>query len=212
MLAPGLANGDGTDASYALDALVAAQDSHFWFRARNELIAWAMSRYFPAAGSFLDLGCGTGGVSAALRTRFPHLRLVASDVLASGLERAHRRLKDVALIQMDGRNLPFDSESTSSARSTSSSISMMTRGLQADVPGHAAWWGRDHHGAAAPGALERDRRIQPPPAPLFPEGGVREAEPCGLPCPVPRHHSYRRCCPCCWPPVCVSRGALRSIR
>jgi len=33
---------------------------HFWFAARNELIAWALSRFFPEARSFLEVGCGTG--------------------------------------------------------------------------------------------------------------------------------------------------------
>ena len=110
MLAPAVSQGDGSDATYRFEALVAAQDRHFWFRARNELIGWAMSRYFSGAGSFLDLGCGTGGVSAALRPRLPQTRMVAADVLEEGLEQARTRLEGVTLIQMDARDVPFDSE------------------------------------------------------------------------------------------------------
>lgn len=40
--------------------LVSVEWRHFWFAARNELIAWALSRFFPEARSFLEVGCGTG--------------------------------------------------------------------------------------------------------------------------------------------------------
>jgi SAM-dependent methyltransferase len=110
MLAPALARGDGTDADYLFDALVAAQDQHFWFRARNALIGWAVREYFPKAESLLDLGCGTGGVSAYLRTAFPGLRIVATDVLEDGLSRARGRLAGVSLLQMDARQVPFETE------------------------------------------------------------------------------------------------------
>ena len=42
--------------------LAAIEPGHFWFRARNELIQWALRNYFPDAKSFFEVGCGTGFV------------------------------------------------------------------------------------------------------------------------------------------------------
>jgi SAM-dependent methyltransferase len=80
----------------------------FWFRSRNELIAWALRRYFPDAGSFLEVGCGTGFVLLGLRQRFPALRLVGGEPEEAGLAVARERLPDVELLRLDGRDLPFD--------------------------------------------------------------------------------------------------------
>jgi ubiquinone/menaquinone biosynthesis C-methylase UbiE len=110
LLAPALAEGDGRDAAYLFDAIVEAEQRHFWFRARNDLIAWAIRSHFPAARTVLDLGCGTGGVAAHLRQALPGTEVTASDLLEAGLSRAQRRLDGVRLVQMDARSLPFDEE------------------------------------------------------------------------------------------------------
>lgn len=110
LLAPGSIEGDGTDASYLFDAITAAERSHFWFRARNRLIDWALDRYFPGATSLLDVGCGTGGVAAFLRSRHGGLRVTAADAVLSGLKRARQRLDGATFLQLDIRNLPFEDE------------------------------------------------------------------------------------------------------
>ena len=51
--------------------LAAIEQAHFWFRARNELIQWALGNYFPNAKSFFEIGCGTGFVLAGIREKFP---------------------------------------------------------------------------------------------------------------------------------------------
>src|SRR5258707_11984096 len=66
VLAPALAAANVGDAAYLHDDLAAAEARHFWFEARNRLIVAALARSFPAARSFLDLGCGTGDVLAAI--------------------------------------------------------------------------------------------------------------------------------------------------
>src|SRR5215207_9132034 len=43
------------------------EERSFWFRARNDLIDWALRSYFSDAASFFELGCGTGVILAALR-------------------------------------------------------------------------------------------------------------------------------------------------
>ncbi|MCU1336544.1 MAG: ric methyltransferase [Bryobacterales bacterium] len=71
---------------------------------------WAFGRWFPAADSFLEIGCGTGFVLSGLQERFPQLHLAGSEIFTEGLRFAERRLPGVALFQMDARKLPFDGE------------------------------------------------------------------------------------------------------
>jgi len=92
------------------ERLAEHEATSFWFRARNDLIAWAVRRYYPDAHSFLEVGCGTGYVLAGLRQRSPGLRLAGGDPFAAGLEIARRRLPDVDLFQLDGRRLPWEDE------------------------------------------------------------------------------------------------------
>jgi SAM-dependent methyltransferase len=108
--APELIDGDGTDADYPIDALVRAEDSHFWFRSRAALIASMLARYFPNARSFMEIGAGAGGVLLAIRQDQRLIRLVGSELLLRGLHQASRRVDGVELIQMDARRIPFTAE------------------------------------------------------------------------------------------------------
>ena len=105
--APGAREGFDPD---AFERLAALEQGSFWFRARNRLISWATSRYFPAARSFLEVGCGTGFVLAGLRRAIPRLRLVGGELHLQGLEHAAARLPEVELLQVDARRLPFAEE------------------------------------------------------------------------------------------------------
>jgi len=108
--APELAGGSSADADYIDDALSKAQRSHFWFVSRAELLVWAIRRYVPGARSMLEIGCGTGGVTGAIRAGLPGMRITAGDVRISGLERAARDVPDVEFVQMDVQRLPFEAE------------------------------------------------------------------------------------------------------
>jgi len=90
--------------------LAKIEESNFWFRARNELIQWALRNYFPNAKSFLEVGCGTGFVLAGIHEKFPRLRLAGSEIFADGLAIAKARLPKVELYQMDARRIPFERE------------------------------------------------------------------------------------------------------
>lgn len=94
----------------SFDHLPEQEERSFWFSGRNRLIDWALRRYFPEAGSFFELGCGTGVVLAALHATRPELELAGGEPFAAGLEVARRRLPDVPLYQLDGRRLPFAEE------------------------------------------------------------------------------------------------------
>jgi len=90
--------------------LAEIEESNFWFRARNELIQWALRNYFPEAKSFFEVGCGTGFVLAGIHEKFPRMRLVGSEIFADGLAIAKTRLPNIELYQMDARRISFERE------------------------------------------------------------------------------------------------------
>jgi len=91
--------------------LAALEAGNFWFRARNELILWALDRFFPKAQTMLEIGCGTGFVLKALEDSRPHVALVGTEIHVKGLEVAKRRVTArTELVQLDARWLPFKDE------------------------------------------------------------------------------------------------------
>jgi len=87
------------------------ESTHFWFRARNQLILWTISRYFSHIKNFLEIGCGTGYVISAIQKKLPKLELFAADVFQESLPFVKRRIGEEATIfQMDARNIPFVDE------------------------------------------------------------------------------------------------------
>lgn len=109
-LSPELAEtGEGFKARY-FEELAGLEARNFWFRARNNLIIYALRRYFPEAKSFLEIGCGTGFVLSALERALPDLSLFGSDVHSSGLSFASKRVRKAELFQMDARSIPFEGE------------------------------------------------------------------------------------------------------
>lgn len=106
-LAPALARANDGFKAEVFDELARLEEHNFWFEARNRLIAWALQRHFPAARSFLEIGCGTGFVLAMLARRFPHLALYGSEIYCRGLEFARQRVPQASLFQMDAGQMPF---------------------------------------------------------------------------------------------------------
>ena len=90
--------------------LAQLEPDNFWFRARNQLIQWALRTYFSNATSFFEIGCGTGFVLAGLRENFPQMRLAGSEIYGAGLACARVRLPGVDLFQMDARRILFAQE------------------------------------------------------------------------------------------------------
>lgn len=90
--------------------LAALEAGHFWFQGRNRLIKHALSRYFPQAQSFLEIGCGTGFVLSEVGRSFPALRLSGGEYFAAGLPFAAARVPGAKLYQVDARQIPFVDE------------------------------------------------------------------------------------------------------
>jgi SAM-dependent methyltransferase len=90
--------------------LVAIEDTHFWFAARNELIVGLANRFFPNAKRYLEIGCGTGAVLRAVAASRPWQRLAGSDLHPTGLKFARERVpQQTELVQMDARSIPASS-------------------------------------------------------------------------------------------------------
>lgn len=103
------AENEGFESAFFAE-LAASEATNFWFRSRNRLIVWALRRYFPKAGNFLEIGCGTGYVLTGIREAFPALHLSGSEIFTAGLAFAAERLPGVELLQMDARRIPFENE------------------------------------------------------------------------------------------------------
>jgi SAM-dependent methyltransferase len=109
--APDLAAGNTDYDPKHFEILMNFEERSFWFSARNRLILWALSRFFPDTRSLMEIGVGTGFVMRAMRDALPGARLSASDAYIEGLRFAGKRLGDaVNLLQMDARRIPFRGE------------------------------------------------------------------------------------------------------
>lgn len=108
--APDLATeGGGFKAEY-FDDLARLEAANFWFRARNELLVWALATYQPDARSFMEIGCGTGFVLSAIAGAYPGMRLSGTEIFVAGLSHAAARVPDAEIMQMDARQIPFSQE------------------------------------------------------------------------------------------------------
>ncbi len=85
------------------------EDASFWFAERNRLILWALRRYAAEPKAYLEVGCGTGYVLAAVRSAFPATRCVGVEPFEAALEIARRRVADSELRRGDAAGLEEES-------------------------------------------------------------------------------------------------------
>lgn len=108
--APELAAGYDGFKTDSFSLLAKLETGNFWFESRNQLLTWALGRYFPKAETFLEIGCGTGFVLSGIRREFPQIKLFGSDIFTEGFVYAKDRVPEAAFFQMDARNIPFENE------------------------------------------------------------------------------------------------------
>ena len=94
----------------AFKRLFKVETRNFWFESRNQLLTWALGKYFPKAGNFFEIGCGTGFVLSGIWREFPQIKLFGSDIFTEGLAYAKERVIEATFFQMDARNIPFENE------------------------------------------------------------------------------------------------------
>jgi SAM-dependent methyltransferase len=91
------------------DRICAVEDRHFWFRARNRMIARLLAQAvagLPSGYRVLEVGCGDGNVLRFLQEACRDGIVVGMDYFAEGLRLARRR-SDCALVQGDMARPPF---------------------------------------------------------------------------------------------------------
>lgn len=92
------------------EPLAAVQGTHFWYRARAEIIAWALRPLGDKPIRFLEVGCGTGSVLEALQARYPHWQLVGREPFADAVAIARQKLPRAGISQGDFFSLSEKSE------------------------------------------------------------------------------------------------------
>jgi len=88
--------------------LFAIEDRHFWFRARNQVIAMLVRQLTAGLAPgyrVLEVGCGTGNVLQALEQACSSGTVVGMDLFAEGLRYARRRTH-CPLVQGDAHAAP----------------------------------------------------------------------------------------------------------
>jgi len=108
--APDLAYAGGGFKPEYFAQLEQLEAGNFWFRNRSKLVVWALNRWFPAAESILEIGCGTGYVLKCIAEGGPRASLSGSEVFVAGLAFARTRVPSARIVQMDARRIPYEQE------------------------------------------------------------------------------------------------------
>lgn len=110
IFSPELARSNSSFKASYFAPLAAREEGHFWFRARNALIVWALGKYGTGVLSFMEIGCGTGFVLQGIACHFPEMRLVGTEIYPEGIAFAADRVTGGEFMQMDARKIPFVDE------------------------------------------------------------------------------------------------------
>jgi SAM-dependent methyltransferase len=108
--APELALGSEDYPAEVYDMLCGLEEEHFWFRARNRIILREFRRQLEhlRRPHVLEIGCGTGYVLCGLASEGRY-ELTGAEANIAGLRHARIRLPSVEFVQVDARDLPYES-------------------------------------------------------------------------------------------------------
>lgn len=87
--------------SESFELLAAEEDKHWWFRARNRVILWALEKQVGQFNRFLEVGCGTAFVLSGVSKAYPHANLYGSEYFEEGLVHARKRIPTATFLQID---------------------------------------------------------------------------------------------------------------
>lgn len=77
------------------------EQGHWWFRARNRLLLWAIAKKVKPFFSLLEVGCGTGYVLEGIREAYPDAELFGSEYYSEGLFYAQKRIPTASFRKLD---------------------------------------------------------------------------------------------------------------
>ena len=92
------------------DIMRAVEDHYWWYQALRQHVADLVESAGPNF-SLLDAGCGSGGMLAALRQRFPHAELSGIDAFERGVQLTAERGLGARLMTASVHELPFPADS-----------------------------------------------------------------------------------------------------
>lgn len=81
--------------------LAKAESKHWWFRARNNILLWALKNKVKKFTNFLEVGCGTGYVLEAISKEYPSVNLFGAEYYEEGLAFAKSRTPTASFRQLD---------------------------------------------------------------------------------------------------------------
>src|SRR2546430_2487012 len=91
------------------DIMCAVEDHYWWYQALRQHVADSIEAK-TAKFSVLDAGCGSGGMLAALREKFPQAELTGIDESEHAIELCRDRNTGARLLQAGVNELPFPSD------------------------------------------------------------------------------------------------------
>ncbi len=92
-----------------LEIMRSVEDDLWWYRALRRRVLEALNA-LPAEFQLLDAGCGSGGMLARLREKFPRATLVGFDASEHALSLTNARQLGVQLVCGSANQLPFENE------------------------------------------------------------------------------------------------------
>src|SRR4030081_1643111 len=92
------------------DIMRSVEDHYWWYQALRRHVADSINPTRPTF-SLLDAGCGTGGMLATLREKFPEAELTGIDASEHGVELTAGRELGARLTAASVNELPFPTDS-----------------------------------------------------------------------------------------------------
>jgi SAM-dependent methyltransferase len=92
------------------DIMRSVEDHYWWYRALRQHVVHSIPPISPKF-SLLDAGCGTGGMLAALREKFPEAELAGIDASEHGVKHTAERGLGAQLLTASVHELPFPAAS-----------------------------------------------------------------------------------------------------